>query len=213
MNWTPATPVGLPRALFAASPKTEAAFSAPFWCSASPLDATLAGTPVCVASKGLREFVSSLAATLTKNRGVGLVMVNQTSNGESLLPGPNILRGERRSRESFPLSRMDQSDSDSSRTRPNPSQAPQSAVSLMPRTAHGTRAADHVSPTTDRRDTILGGFLRRSEMSTKVSMWIGLSLAGAALVCGPAVAGHHEADSSKGPTHVDQDLDQVYKLA
>ena len=93
MNWMPATPFGLPRALFAASPKTEAAFSAPFWCRASPLDATLVSTPVCVASKGLREFVSSLAATLTKNRGVGPVMVNQTSNGESLLPGPNILRG------------------------------------------------------------------------------------------------------------------------
>ena len=93
MNWTPAIPVGLPRALFAASPKTEAAFCAPFWCSASPLDATLPGTLVCVASKGVRGIVSSLDATLTKNRGVGAIMVNQTSNGESLLPGPNILRG------------------------------------------------------------------------------------------------------------------------
>jgi hypothetical protein len=33
--------IGLPRALFAASPKTGAALSAPFWRSASPLDATL----------------------------------------------------------------------------------------------------------------------------------------------------------------------------
>src|SRR6267143_6012622 len=82
-----------------------------------------------------------------KKQGVGAVMVNQTSSGESLLPGPNILRGERRSRASFPLSKMDQSDSDSTRTRPNPSQAPQAAVSLMPRTDHGTRDADHVSPT------------------------------------------------------------------
>jgi len=147
MNWTPATPFDLPCALFAASPKTEAAFSTPFWCSASSLDATLPGTLVCVANKRLREVVSPLDATFTENRGVGAVMVNQTSNGESLLPGPNILRGERRSRASFPLSKMDQSDSDSTRTRPNPSQAPQAAVSLMPRTDHGTRDADHVSPT------------------------------------------------------------------
>src|SRR6266849_5852437 len=104
MNWTPATPVGLPRALFASSPNMEAAFCATIWCSASPLDATLPGTLVCVASKGLRGIVSPLDATLTKNRGVGAIMVNQTSNGESRLPGPNILRGERRSRESFPLS-------------------------------------------------------------------------------------------------------------
>src|SRR6266849_5491080 len=212
MNRTPATPVGLPRALFAASPKTEAAFCAPFWCSASPLDATLPGTLVCVASKGVRGIVSSLDATLTKNRGVGAIMVNQTSNGESLLPGPNILRGERRSRESFPLSRMDQSDSDSSRTRPSPSQAPQSAVSLMPRTAHGTRAADHVSPTTDRSDTILGGFLRRSEMSTKVSMWIVLSLAGGALVCGPAVVAQQEPDWSKVQIKVTKVSGNIYML-
>jgi hypothetical protein len=47
----------------------EAAFSAPFWCSASPLDATLPGTLVCGANKGLRETVNPLDATLTKNRG------------------------------------------------------------------------------------------------------------------------------------------------
>src|SRR6266478_728417 len=70
MNWMPATPVGLPRALFAVSPNIEASFSTPIWRSASPLD-----------------------ATLTKNRGVEAIMVSQTSNGESLLPGPNILRG------------------------------------------------------------------------------------------------------------------------
>src|ERR1700694_4442779 len=86
MNWTPATPISLPRALFAASPKTEAAFSAPFWCSASPLDATFPDPLVCVANKELRVGVSPLNATLTKNRGVGPVMVNQTS--KSLLPGP-----------------------------------------------------------------------------------------------------------------------------
>src|SRR6266851_2920031 len=83
MNWTPATPVGLPRALFAASPKTEVAFSAPFWWSASPLDATLPSTLVCVANKGLREIVSPLDATLAKNRGVGAVMVNQESDKDS----------------------------------------------------------------------------------------------------------------------------------
>src|SRR5712691_1985091 len=79
MNWTPATPVGLPRALFASSPNMEAAFSAPFWCNASPLDATLPSALACIANKGFREIVSPLDATLTKNRGVGPVMVNQTS--------------------------------------------------------------------------------------------------------------------------------------
>src|SRR6266849_2051307 len=115
MNWTPATPIGLPRALFAAPPKTEAVFSAPFWCSASLLNATLPGPLVCVANKDLRIIVSPLHATLTKNRGVGPVMVNQTSNGESLLPGPG----------------------------------------------RGAPTAEHISPATDRSDTILGGFLRR----------------------------------------------------
>jgi len=45
--------------------------SAQFWCSASSLDATLPGTLVCVANKGLNETVSPLDATLTKNRGGG----------------------------------------------------------------------------------------------------------------------------------------------
>src|SRR6266478_6556588 len=92
---------------------------------------------------------------------------------------------------------MDQSDSDSSRTRPSPSQAPQSAVSLMPRTAHGTRAADHVSPTTDRSDTILGGFLRRSEMITKARTWMVSALAGLALVYVQAAAAQQQPDFSK----------------
>src|SRR5260370_41604356 len=212
IDWTPAIPVGLPRALFAASPKTEAAFSAPIWCSASPLDATLPGTLVCVASKGFREIVSPLDATLTKNRGVGAIMVNQTSNGESLLPGPNILRGSAAAVEVFHSARWVHPDSDSSRTRPNPSQAPQAGVSLVPRTAHGTRAADHVSPTTDRSDTILGGFLRRSEMSTKVSMWIVLSLAGGALVCGPAVVAQQEPDWSKVQIKVTKVSGNIYML-
>src|ERR1700687_3650094 len=126
MNWTPATPIGLPRALFAASPKTETALSAPFSCSASLLDATLPGPLVCVANKGLRVIVSPLNATFTKNRGVGPVMVNQTSNRKSLLFGPD----------------------------------------------RGARAAEHISSAADRSDTILGGFLRRTEMIPKVRAWL-----------------------------------------
>jgi hypothetical protein len=84
MNWTPATPGGISRALFAASPKTEAAFSAPFWCSASPLDAILPGTRVCVANKGLRKIVSSLDATLAKNRGVGVLWLTRNSKRISI---------------------------------------------------------------------------------------------------------------------------------
>jgi hypothetical protein len=42
---------------------------AQFWCSASPLDATLASALACVANKGFREIVSPLNATLTENRG------------------------------------------------------------------------------------------------------------------------------------------------
>src|SRR6266852_3173897 len=164
MNWTPATPVGLPRALFASSPKTEAAFSAPFWCSASPLDATLASTLVYVANKGLREIVSPLDATLTKNRGVGAVMVNQTS------------------------------------------------YTLLPSTRHGTRTAERVSPTTDRSDTILGGFPRRSEMSTKVGTWMVLALVGAALVCGPVVVAQQEPDWSKVQIKVTKVSGNIYML-
>src|SRR6266446_5053523 len=124
MNWTPSTPIGLHRALFASSPNIESAFCATIWYSASPLDATLPGTLVCVASKGFREIITPLDATLTKNRGVGAVMVNQTS------------------------------------------------YTLLPSTRHGTRTAERVSPTTDRSATILGGFPRRSEMSTKVGTWM-----------------------------------------
>jgi hypothetical protein len=101
MNWTPATSISLPGALFVVSPATKTTFSAPFWCNASPFDATLPGALVCVAFKGLREIVSLLDATLAKNRGVGGVMVNQTSNWESLLPGPNILRGSAAALEVF----------------------------------------------------------------------------------------------------------------
>src|SRR5216683_719115 len=164
MNWTPATPVGLPRALFAASPKTETAFSAPFWCSASPLDATLPSALVCVASKELTISLTSLDATLTKNRGVGAVMVNQTS------------------------------------------------YTLLPSTRHGTRTAERVSPTTDRSDTILGGFPRRSEMSTKVGTWMVLALVGAALVCGPVVVAQQEPDWSKVQIKVTKVSGNIYML-
>src|SRR6266849_2592585 len=164
MSWTPATPVGLTRTLFAVSPKTEAAFSAPFWCNASSLDATLPSALVCVASKGFREIITPLDATLTKNRGVGAVMVNQTS------------------------------------------------YTLLPSTRHGTRTAERVSPTTDRSDTILGGFPRRSEMSTKVGTWMVLALVGAALVCGPVVVAQQEPDWSKVQIKVTKVSGNIYML-
>src|SRR6266851_5229042 len=164
MSWTPATPVGLTRTLFAVSPKTEAAFSAPFWCNASSLDATLPSALVCVANKGLREIVSPLDATLTKNRGVGAVMVNQTS------------------------------------------------YTLLPSTRHGTRAAEHVSPTTDRSDTILGGFLRRSEMITKARTWMVSALAGLALVYVQAAAAQQQPDFSKVQIKVTKVSGNIYML-
>src|SRR6266849_8574854 len=43
----------------------------------SPLSATLTHLPASVANKRLTTGLSPLAATLTKNRGVGAVMVNQ----------------------------------------------------------------------------------------------------------------------------------------
>src|SRR5882724_4640454 len=45
--------------------------------SISPLAATLMDIPASVANKGFTRSLSPLAATLTKNRGVGGVMVNQ----------------------------------------------------------------------------------------------------------------------------------------
>src|SRR6266699_481510 len=45
--------------------------SAQFWCNISPLDATLPSLLVCVANKGLAQYLSPLDATLTKNIGVG----------------------------------------------------------------------------------------------------------------------------------------------
>jgi len=46
------------------------AYSAQFWCNLSPLDATLLSPLLCVASKGLAQYLSPVDATLTKNRGV-----------------------------------------------------------------------------------------------------------------------------------------------
>src|SRR5882762_619876 len=145
MNWTPATPIGLPRAVFAASPNRETAFLAPILCSASLLH-----------------------ATLTKNRGgVGPVMVNQTSNGESLLPGPG----------------------------------------------RGTRAAEHILPATNRSDTILGGFLRRSWMSRQIRTWMVLALVGVALVCGQvAVAQEKTPDWSKVQIKTTKVSGNIYML-
>src|SRR5882724_6784853 len=45
--------------------------------SISPLAATLMDLPASVANKGFTRSLSPLAATLTKNRGMGGVMVNQ----------------------------------------------------------------------------------------------------------------------------------------
>jgi hypothetical protein len=47
------------------------AYSAQFWCKLSPLDATLVSPLLCVASKGLAQYLSPVDATLTKNIGVG----------------------------------------------------------------------------------------------------------------------------------------------
>ncbi len=49
---------------------------AQFRCNATLLDATLMRYLVSVASKGLAGMLSSLDATLMKNRGRGVVMVN-----------------------------------------------------------------------------------------------------------------------------------------
>src|ERR1700737_4615287 len=46
--------------------------SAQFWCSASPLDATLMDLPASVANKTLTAGLRPLDATLTKNWGMGL---------------------------------------------------------------------------------------------------------------------------------------------
>src|SRR5260370_8526200 len=87
MSWTTATPIRLLRALFAASQKTKAAFSAPFRSRASPFDATCPGTLVCVANKRLGGMVSPLDATLTKNRGRGVLLLTRKSQAGSLSRG------------------------------------------------------------------------------------------------------------------------------
>src|SRR5216683_3559761 len=46
---------------------------AQFWCNLSTLDATLPSHPLCVANKGLVQYLSLLDATLTKTGGGGLV--------------------------------------------------------------------------------------------------------------------------------------------
>jgi hypothetical protein len=51
------------------SHKSKWAYFAQFWCTVSPLDATLLRPLLCVASKGLAQYLSSLDATLTKNIG------------------------------------------------------------------------------------------------------------------------------------------------
>src|SRR5882672_6754130 len=60
----------------------------------SPLAATLMDPTASVANKRLTAKLNSLDATLTKNKGVGGVIVNQILPRISLLPAPE-LRGER----------------------------------------------------------------------------------------------------------------------
>src|SRR5258708_2221181 len=52
------------------SRKRKWAYFAQFWCNPSPLDATLLSPLLCVASKGLAQYLSPVDATLTKNIGV-----------------------------------------------------------------------------------------------------------------------------------------------
>jgi len=51
-------------------------------CPLSLLESTLMKSPVSVATKELTGSLSPLDSTLTKNRGVGGVMVNQKSDKE-----------------------------------------------------------------------------------------------------------------------------------
>jgi hypothetical protein len=53
------------------SRKRKWAYFAQFWCNLTPLDATLLSHLVCVASKELAQYLSSLDATLAKNIGGG----------------------------------------------------------------------------------------------------------------------------------------------
>src|SRR5260370_28351728 len=48
--------------------KRKCAYSAQSWCNVSPLDATLLDPLVCVANKGLAQYLSPVDATLTKNK-------------------------------------------------------------------------------------------------------------------------------------------------
>jgi hypothetical protein len=66
------------------SRKQKWAYFAQFWCTVSPLDATLLSHLVCVASKGLAQYLSSLNATLTKNIGR---WGSQTSLSSFIPPG------------------------------------------------------------------------------------------------------------------------------
>ncbi len=52
------------------SPERKWAHSPQFWCNVSLLDATLLSPLLCVASKGLAQYLSLVDATLTKNIGV-----------------------------------------------------------------------------------------------------------------------------------------------
>jgi len=49
--------------------RTPRPYSAQFWCTVNPLDATLLSPLLCVANKELAQYLSPLNATLTKNMG------------------------------------------------------------------------------------------------------------------------------------------------
>ncbi len=52
------------------------AYSAQFWCNLSLLDATLPSPLLCVANKGVAQYLSPVDATLTKNRGWGPILAS-----------------------------------------------------------------------------------------------------------------------------------------
>src|SRR6267378_6601348 len=71
----------------------------------------------------------------------------------------------------------------------------------------------HRSPARDHSDSMPRGFLRRSEMSTRIRTWAVLSLVGAgALVCGPAVVAQQEPDWSKVQIKTTKVSGNVYML-
>src|SRR5260370_25134562 len=188
MSWTTATPIRLLRALFAASQKTKAAFSAPFRSSASPLDATFPGTLVCVANKRLGGMVSPLDATLTKNRGRGVLLLTRKSQAGSLSRGAS-----RRPKIPFSSERIS---------------FPYIPASLLPY----LQASSAPRSSADHNGRIPGGFFRRSVMSKRIRTWMIPALAGVALFYLQAAAAQQEPDWSKVQIKVTKVSGNIYML-